>query len=83
VHICITVWLGICSITGMFVVVIQQHWYYQSSQKSSLASVVCLVISLCQCLFQTPYDVAPVSLHVLLSLTVLLVSFWAVTVDTW
>ena len=82
-HTCITVWLGICAVAGMFVVIIQQHWYSHSQQRSSVVSVVCLVICLCQCLFQTPYDIAPVSLHVLLSLTVLLASFWAVVVDTW
>ena len=82
-QICIVVWLGICSVSGVFVIAIQQHWYSHSRQKSSLVSVVCLVICLCQCLFQTPYDIAPVSLHILLSLTVLLCSFWAVMVDTW
>lgn len=80
---CITVWLGICAVTGMFLIIIQQHWYSRSLQKSSMASVVCLLICLCQCLFQTPYDIAPVSLHVMLSLTVLCISFWSVIVDTW
>jgi hypothetical protein len=82
-QICITVWLGICAVAGMFMIVIQQHWYAQSTQASSMASVVCLFICIFQCLFQTPYDVAPVSLHVLLSLTVLFISFWAVVSDTW
>ena len=80
---CITIWLGICAVAGMFVIVIQQHWYSHSLQKSSIVSVVCLLICMCQCLFQTPYDIAPVSLHVLLSLIVLSISFWAVVVDTW
>jgi ABC-type transport system involved in cytochrome c biogenesis permease subunit len=82
-HTCIVVWLGICAVVGTFVMAIQQHWYTRSTQRSSAASVVCLLISLCQCLFQTPYDIAPVALHVLLSLTVLCVSFWAAVVDTW
>jgi len=80
---CIIVWLGICAVAGMFTIVIQQHWYAQSTQASSMASVVCLFVCIFQCLFQTPYDVAPVSLHVLLSLTVLFISFWAVVSDTW
>jgi hypothetical protein len=83
IQICIVVWLGICSVAGVFVIAIQQHWYSNSRQKSSLVSVVCLVICLCQCLFQTPYDIAPVSLHILLSITILLCSVWAVMVDTW
>lgn len=82
-HTCITVWLGICAVAGTFVIVIQQHWYSNSKFKSSMVSVVSLVICLCQCLFQTPYDIAPISLHVVLSITVLTLSFWAVTFDTW
>lgn len=80
---CIIVWLGICAVAGMFVIIIQQHWYTHSLQNSSMVSVVCLLICLCQCLFQTPYDIAPVPLHVLLSLTVLCISFWGVITDTW
>jgi hypothetical protein len=83
VHTCITTWLGICAVVGMFVTVLQQHWYSNSQLKSSMVSVVCLIVCLAQCLFQTPYDVAPVSLHVLLSLIVLSLSFWAVMADTW
>ena len=82
-HTCIIVWLGICVVAGMFVIIIQQHWYTHSQQMSSVASVVCLIICLSQCLFQTPYDISSVSLHVLLSLIVLVVSFYAVVVDAW
>ena len=81
-HTCITVWLGICSVAGMFMIVIQQHWYSNSSEISSVVSVVCLVICLGQCLFQTPYDIAPVSLHVFLSMIILTISFSAVMIDT-
>jgi hypothetical protein len=82
-HTCITTWLGICAVVAMFVTVLQQHWYSHSQLKSSMVSVVSLIVCLGQCLFQTPYDIAPVSLHVLLSLIVLSLSFWAVMVDTW
>jgi hypothetical protein len=82
-HTSITVWVGICVVSAMFVIVIQQHWYDSSLQRSSMASVVCLLICLCQCLFQTPYDIAPVPLHVLLSLTVLCVAFFGAVSDTW
>lgn len=81
-HTCIVVWLGICAVAGMFVLLIQQNWYSHSRQSSSVASVLCLFVCLCQCLFQTPYDVAPVSLHVMLSLTVLSLAFGAVMADT-
>ena len=83
IHTCITSWLGICAVVGMFVIILQQHWYTHSQLNSSMVSVVSLIVCLGQCLFQTPYDVAPVSLHVLLSLIVLSLSFWAVMADTW
>lgn len=78
---CMHVYVGIGAILTCFVLLIQQHWYWNSPLWSSAISPVIFAFALAQCLSQAPFGMVPVAVNLLCSLSLLSAAFIATVVD--
>jgi hypothetical protein len=77
----IYVWVGICSITACFFLLVQQHWYPDSPVWSSLISIPCLFATCLQCVAMVPGVWVSDTLQIVVGIFVLSVSVLTVCVD--
>jgi len=70
--ICMHLWIGICVVTGSFLLLIQQHWYTLSPMHSTMFSAIGLLMSCFQCVLQSPrYNL---SIEIQISVTLLMLT---------